>query len=265
MNRCFKCYGELSASEINFHTECAHDIFGAAAPLEVSDQTANSYDIVTESPELLDLTLRLAQAASILTMRHTLAPNRDGGVLCLIKRLDVGVSGQDCEVDTIRLILDEEAEIYRSNGSYEQIAQIIEEHSTISKLDVLNFWEQLAFGWVAGCSQMDSLSFALYQPHRGLYTLAPAYNLLATAILNPTPGEGDELKLTLNRKRRNIARTDFEAAMKRSGIKERAIKGMFARFVGAQDIWSQIIDNSFIDEELKTKYKTFLRTQLAKL
>ncbi|MFR9603207.1 MAG: HipA domain-containing protein [Rikenellaceae bacterium] len=265
MTRCLKCYEEIIPSQSDFHPPCAQDLFGAAEGGIPLEQIQERYDISARHPELRDLTMRLAQATAILCVPHTLYRHPTSGVVSLTKRLDEGTSGEDCDVDTIRLILDEEADTYRDNGSYEQIAQIVEEHSTISKLDVLNFWEQLAFGWVAGCSELGAESFALYQPHRGLYTLAPAFDLIATAVLNPNPQEHNELKLTLNRKHRNITRSDFEAAMKKSGIKAKIINGLFARFVEAKNVWFEIIDNSFVDEELKAKYKSLLSSNISKL
>ncbi len=205
-------------------------------------------------PELEDLTLRMAQVASILVVPHALVvPDNDSPdqtPLLLVKRLDTG----DCEVDTLRLIMDEEE--YRSNGSYEQISEIIDNHSTIAKLDVLNFWEQVAFAWVAGCNEMGHLNFAMYQPHRGIYSLTPAFDLVATSILDNSPT--DELALSINRKRRNITRQDFEVAMKGSGIKDKMINSIFARFIAAQESWHSLIESSYIDSELKLRYREFI-------
>ncbi len=266
MKRCLRCYAELTDEEVDFHLECAQEIFGTSSDYTLSPSLEERYDISTDNAELADLTLRLAQAVAILTVPHTLVKGDDGTLSALTKRLDVGLSGEDCDVDTMRLILDEESDAYRNNGSYEQIIQIIEDHSTVAKLDILNFWEQLAFAWVVGCDEMGLLSFSLYQPHRGLYSLAPAYDMCATAVLHNTEeGRPDDLKLTLNRKRNNITRADFEVPMKRSGLKERAIKGVFNRFVESQDRWCEIIDNSFISDDLKTRLKEFIASRIKML
>ncbi|MFI3283011.1 MAG: HipA domain-containing protein [Rikenellaceae bacterium] len=167
------------------------------------------------------------------------------------------------ELDTIRTILEDQQSQYKPNGSYEQVAQIIEENSMISKLDILNFWEQVAFGWVVGCTQMGYDSFALHSPHKGLYALAPAYDLSVTAITNPQ--SADSLPLTVNRKSRSVTRTDFETAMKQSGLRAKIVNGIFTRFIDALDKWCDIIDSSQLDEETKTQYKEFLRGRVAGL
>ncbi len=205
-------------------------------------------------PELEELTMRMAQVAAILCVPHTLAYDQSGEVCYLLKRLDVS----DCEVDTMRLIFEEEEST--PNGSYEQIAEIIANNSTISRLDVLNFWEQVAFSWVSGCSSMGYLNFAMYQPNRGIYSLTPAFDLVSTATLSEAGG--DELALSVNRKRRGISYCDFEVAMKRSGLKEKIIKGLFARFASTYDLWCEMIDSSLIEEELKLRYKGYIKERI---
>ncbi len=160
------------------------------------------------------------------------------------------------EYDTMRMIMEEEE--YRSNGSYEQIAQIVEQYSMIAKLDILNFWEQLTFGWVVGCSQMGYDSFALHSPHKGLYALSPAFDL------NVEFSE-DELQLTLNKKRREITHADFEVAMKSSGLRAKIINGIFSRFAEALPKWHEIVNNSTLPDEVKVQYNDLLTSRILRL
>ncbi|MFI3302816.1 MAG: hypothetical protein SNI18_06595 [Rikenellaceae bacterium] len=158
----------------------------------------------------------------------------------------------EVERDTMRLIIEEEGEC--PNGSYEQVVEIVEECSMVSKLDVLTLWEQIAFGWVVGL-QMGYDDFALYAPHKGLYNLSPIYSF-------DVDMDCEELPLTLNRKCKGLTRSDFESAMKRSGLRAKIINGVFSRFADALPKWHDTIDTSEFAEEFKTKYKEFLSARV---
>ncbi len=247
-NKCLKCYAPLTSSEVDFHEACANEIFGAPTP---PTDLEESFTVISDNAELRDLTMRLASCVAVLTLPHSLVRAEDGGLLYIEKSVDK---------ESIRMIMDEED--YRANGSCEQVADMIEAISTISKLDVLNFWEQVVFCWVAGCSSMGLLDFSMHEAHRGLYALTPASEFIASAIVSP---HDDEIALTINRKRKGITRIDLEAAMKHSGIKAKIINGIFARYIAIIPIWSEIIDSSHIGEELKDRYKTFLLERIEKL
>ncbi len=154
----------------------------------------------------------------------------------------------DVERDTVRLVIEEEGEC--PNGSYEQVAEIVEECSMIAKLDVLTLWEQIAFAWVVGL-QMDYDDFALYAPHKGLYALSPIFSYDIDIDCEESP-------LTLNRKDKKLTRSDFEAAMKRSGLRAKMINGIFSRLVEAEPKWCEAVDSSALPEEFKARYKAFL-------
>ncbi|MFI3291929.1 MAG: HipA domain-containing protein [Rikenellaceae bacterium] len=232
------------------------------------DESFTTFD---DNPALRELTMQLASSVAVLTLPHELYRTDDGGMIYGEKSIDK---------DSMRMIMDEEE--YRANGSYEQIADLVAEVSTISKLDVLNFWEQVIFCWVAGCSDMGHLQFSMHEPHRGLYALTPASEFLPMAIIR-SQGEGaqnegmenedmadkgmtgKDMALTINRKRHNITRQDFETAMKQSGLKAKIINGIFARYTAILPTWNEIIDSSYIGEELIINYKEFVAKRVGSL
>ena len=79
--------------------------------------------------------------------------------------------------------------------------------------------------------------------------LAPAYDLLSTALAMPEDDE--ELALTLNGKKKRIRRNDFEKAMLENGMKDNAIAKLFDRFSKSVPKWH---GQSFLPKELQKAY-----------
>ena len=88
------------------------------------------------------------------------------------------------------------------------------------------------------------------------WTLAPAYDLLNVAIVNPEDTE--ELALTLEGKKKKLEWDNFEKLGINLGLNEKQIKGIAKRFQKNKLNAIQWIDNSFLSEEYKEKYKTLL-------
>lgn len=68
-------------------------------------------------------------------------------------------------------------------------------------MDITNYFEIVLFSWITGNNDMHLKNFSLYEPNDGMIRLAPAYDLINAAILNPKDDE--ELALTLMVKRKN--------------------------------------------------------------
>lgn len=51
---------------------------------------------------------------------------------------------------------------HKYKGSYEQIAKAIQQFSSVPKLDMVNYWEQVVFSWITGDADMppDAVMFA---------------------------------------------------------------------------------------------------------
>ena len=72
------------------------------------------------------------------------------------------------------------------------------------------------------------------------------------------PEDTEELALNLNGKKRKIRKLDFEAAMKSSNMDEKAIANIFKKFKRTIPLWDDMIDKSFLSNEIKAKYKTII-------
>lgn len=212
-------------------------------------------------PENEDLTMHLAEAAGIKTVPHSLIRFADGELCYITRRVDRTKKGAKIAMEDMCQISERLTED-KYKGSYERIAKLIRQHSSAPLLDVVNFWEVVLFSWLTGNADMHLKNFSLFRPADD-YILTPAYDLLSTALAMPEDDE--ELALTLNGKKKRIKREDFEKAMRDSGIDEKAIANLFARFSKAIPKWHELIDVSFLPTDLQEAYHDKIDTMAKRI
>lgn len=211
-------------------------------------------DTYRSLPELEDLTMHMAEAAKIAVVPHGLIRFDDGELCYITRRIDRQPDGSKMAMEDM-CQLSERLTEYKYKGSYEQIAKLIKKYSAVPQLDLVNFWEVVVFSWITGNSDMHLKNFSLYKTPLG-FCLTPAYDLLSTLIVMPQDTE--ELALTLNGKKRKIKRSDFEKAMTASGLNEKVIQNMANKFGKAISKWIDLIDNSFLPNDMKREYKRLI-------
>ena len=211
-------------------------------------------DTYRSLPELEDLTMHMAEAAKIAVVPHGLIRFDDGELCYITRRVDRQPDGSKTAMEDM-CQLSERLTEYKYKGSYEQIAKLIKKYSAVPQLDLVNFWEVVVFSWITGNSDMHLKNFSLYKTPLG-FCLTPAYDLLSTLIVMPQDTE--ELALTLNGKKRKIKRSDFEKAMTASGLNEKVIQNMANKFGKAISKWIDLIDNSFLPNDMKREYKRLI-------
>lgn len=214
-----------------------------------------------ELPEVEDLTMHLAAVAGIAVVPHSLIRLQSGNLAYITRRIDRTRKGKLHMEDMCQLTERLTEDKYR--GSYEQIAKAILRYSANPGLDVVNFYEQLLFSFLTGNADMHLKNFSLlHQPGLGP-VLAPAYDLVATVLVNPADDE--DLALTLNGKKKRINRNDFTAAFSTSMLSEKQQENIFGKMKKAKQKWQAFIELSFLSQELKEGYKAVLQERFSRL
>ena len=210
-------------------------------------------------PELEDLTMHLAELAKVQTVPHSLIRFVDGELCYITRRIDRTDKGNKLPMEDMCQLTERLTE-HKYKGSYEQIAKAIQRFSAVPKLDMVNYWEQVVFSWITGNADMHLKNFSLYSKEQGKYVLTPAYDMLSTASVMPEDTE--ELALTLNGKKRNIKKIDFIVSMQASGLEDKVINNIFAKFTKAKEKWFEFIDLSFLPDEMKEGFKAIIAEKL---
>lgn len=212
-------------------------------------------------PEVEDLTMHLANIAKINVVPHSLIRLQSGNLAYITKRIDRVKKSKLHMEDMCQLT--ERLSEDKYQGSYEQIAKAIQQHSKNPGLDVVNFFELVLFSFLSGNADMHLKNFSLInQPGIGP-VFSPAYDLVATAMVNPADNE--DMALTLNGKKRKIKRSDFEAAFNTLKLDVKQQENIFNKMERVRPEWEEMIDISFLNEKWKEMYKALLKERFNRL
>lgn len=201
-----------------------------------------------EMPENEHLTMRMAEAFGINTVKSSLIRLQSGELSYISKRIDRTPTGEKIHMLDMFQIT-EASDKYRS--SMEKIGKALNDYSTNTLLDKLYFLELTIFSFLTGNNDMHLKNFSMINTE-GAWILAPAYDLLNVAIVNPEDSE--ELALTLEGKKRKLKWEHFERLAKKLELNDKQIKAMAKRFIKNKPVAQQWIDNSFLSKEYKEKY-----------
>lgn len=207
-------------------------------------------DAYPELPENEDLTMHLAEAARIKVVPHSLIHLADGSLGYITRRIDRTKKGEKIDMEDMCQLTLHPTE-YKYKSSCEQIAKAIAAYSSTPRLDLVNFMQVLLFSFVTGNNDMHLKNFSLYRP-KALYQLSPAYDLLNVAIANPKDKE--EMALPINGKKAQIKLADFLKASDTMGIEQRVTLGLINGLRNAMPAWIDLINNSFLSDEMKQSY-----------
>ena len=207
-------------------------------------------DAYPELPENEDLTMHMAEAARIKVVPHSLIHLADGSLGYITRRIDRTKKGEKIDMEDMCQLTLHPTE-YKYKSSYEQIAKAIAAYSSTPRLDLVNFMQVLLFSFVTGNNDMHLKNFSLYRP-KALYQLSPAYDLLNVAIANPKDKE--EMALPINGKKAQIKLADFLKASDTMGIEQRVTLGLINGLRNAMPAWIDLINNSFLSDEMKQNY-----------
>lgn len=212
-------------------------------------------------PEVEDLTMHLATLARLPTVPHGLL-RLEGGALAYVTRRIDRQKGRKLAMEDMCQLTERLTE-NKYDGSHEQVAKAILKYSANPGLDVVNYYELVLFCFLTGNADMHLKNFSLLQTPGLGYGLAPAYDLVATILVNPADTE--ELALTLNGKKKRLRPTDFRQATQRAGIGDKVLTGILARFVKAKPAWHEFIGRSFLPEKLQAQFHALLESRFAQL
>ena len=271
--KCLYCYKDLKEGQVDYHPACARKFFGVKDAPKLPYVRAQLGDLARKvvraqttltgvQAELEDLTMHMAEAARIATVPHSLIRFSDGELCYITRRVDRQPGGAKVPMEDMCQLTERLTE-YKYKGSYEQIAKAIRRYSSAPQLDVVNFWEVVVFSWLTGNADMHLKNFSLYNPDGSGYTLTPAYDMLATTLV--MPDDTEELALTLNGKKRKLRKADFIRSITSSGVDEKVIDNMARRFGRVLPQWLELIDRSFLPDDMRHAYKNLILRRIIML
>jgi len=220
------------------------------------------YSQYPQMPEIEALSMLMTQACGIATVPFLLIPLKDGELAYLTRRIDRDQKNNKYAMEDACQFTERLTE-HKYRGSYEQIARAILKYNGNRLMDVVHFYEQVIVSYLIGNNDMHLKNFSLISTETNSYQLAPAYDMLAVKLLMPEDDE--DLALTLNGKKRKLKQNDFNEAMLKAHIPEKAIANLWKRIEKGMYGWSTLIGNSFLSREKKEEFKKLINKKTAQI
>lgn len=206
-----------------------------------------------ELPQIEDLTMHLAEISNIRTAEHSLVRLGSGELAYITKRMDRRDGSKQHMEDMCQLLERLTEDKYKS--SHEQIAKVIKRSSINPGLDLVRFYELTLFSFLTGNADMHLKNFSLIKNELGDYELAPAYDLVASALVVE---DDEELALTLCGKKKKLKKSDFFRAMTTSGIPDKAAENILKKYSRLSNRWLDFVNQSFLSKEMMEQYSQLI-------
>lgn len=193
----------------------------------------------------------------------------DGSPAYITKRFDYKPDGTKYQIEDFATLLgkspEREGGDFKYNASYADIASLIKKYVPAATVELINFFRIVVFNYLFANGDAHLKNFALMESEQGDYLLAPAYDLLCTAL------HIDDANLALQN---GLYEGDADEPSYRSyGIYTRRSFTVFAEKIGVQPAIAEkiidesmrsvlsameLIDRSFLGKEAKEKYKNII-------
>lgn len=217
-------------------------------------------DLFPQLPENEDLTMRMAKIFGLDVPFHGMLYAKDGSLSYFVKRFDrYGKGKKYATEDFAQLTGNTRDTKYRF--TMEKLVPVIEEYCSFPAIEKADFFKRVIFCYVTGNEDMHLKNFSLITKN-GKTTLTPTYDLLNSSIAIKNPEE--EIALTLKGKKSNLKASDFTDyyAKERLQLNEKIIATILGQVQEAALKWKELIEISFLSEEMKEKYFNLLETRL---
>lgn len=205
-----------------------------------------------EMPQNEHLTMKMAEAFGMKTAKSSLIRLQSGELSYITQRFDRSPEGGKLHMIDMYQIL-EAFDKYKS--SMEKVGAAIGHYSSRVIFDKLVYFELTVFSFLTGNNDMHLKNFSMLLNH-GKWSLSPAYDLLNVAIVNP--GDPEELALTLEGKKKKLRLANFRWLGAKLGLNEKQVNKVFERFTAFRPLGEELIENSFLSDEMKEKYNKLM-------
>jgi serine/threonine-protein kinase HipA len=203
-----------------------------------------------ELPQNEDLTMHLANIVKIKVAQHCLIRLHSGELAYITKRFDRSKKSKIAVEDFCQL--SENLTEHKYRGSIEKVAKITNKYTTNKGLEILRLFELVLFCYLTGNADMHLKNFALLENTFGEYELAPAFDLLSTALV--IPDDKEESALTINGKKSRITKGDFDTLASSMDINEKVLFKIYSKFNSVLPTWIEFIKQSYLSKAMQDKY-----------
>jgi len=228
---------------------------GQSGRLTIMDALAGQYILKPQNiayaqmPENEHLSMKLAELFKMDIVPVNMIRLASGELCFITKRIDRNKDGsKNHMIDFLQIL--ELADKYK--GTMETLGKTIGELSVNTLFDKLRFFESTVFNYVIGNNDMHLKNFSMYHSEMG-WVLSPSYDLLNVKLV--LPKDKEDTALLLGGKKQNFNKGYFDRLGKVLRLNEKQISTVYKRLEKWLPKATQLIENSFLDQERKVDYK----------
>jgi serine/threonine-protein kinase HipA len=140
-------------------------------------------------------------------------------------------------------------------GTMENLGKNIGELSVNTLFDKLRFFESTIFNYVIGNNDMHLKNYSIFLSEMG-WVLSPFYDLLNVKLI--LPEDKEDVALMLGGKKLNFSKGYFDRFGAVLKLNDKQINTVYKRLGKWLANATQLIDDSFLDEERKNDYKNLI-------
>jgi serine/threonine-protein kinase HipA len=218
-------------------------------------------DLFPELPQNEDVTMRMAKVFGLDVPFHGMLYAKDGSLSYFIKRFDRYGKGKKLATEDFAQLTGNTRDT-KYRFTMEKLVPVIDEFCSFPAIEKADFFKRILFCFVTGNEDMHLKNFSLITKN-GKTTLTPIYDFLNSSIAIKNPEE--EIALTLKGKKSNLKATDFVDyyAKERLQLNEKTITTILEQMHNRIPKWKELLEISFLSDEMKEKYLELLKYKLS--
>ncbi len=208
--------------------------------------------IFQQVPENEDLTMKLANLVGIEVPVHGLIKSKDKSFCYFIKRFDrIGPKRKLAVEDFAQL-----AGLTRDtkyNYTIEKLILLVDKYCTFPMLDKAKLFRRILFNFLVGNEDMHLKNYSIIKRNKKI-ELSPGYDFVNTSII--LSGDIEETALKLKGKNKNLNHDLLVNYLgkNRLGLSYKTIENTLQVFSDRFSAILELIENSFLNNELQEKY-----------
>jgi len=214
------------------------------------------HHIYPQLPENEDLTMKMASKCGINTPIHGMIFSKDGTLSYFIKRFDRLGKNSKLPLEDFAQLAEEKRET-KYDYSIEKLIKILENHCTFPQLEKSNFLKRFLFNFLTGNEDMHLKNYSLITQNDKI-ELSPAYDFLNTSIV--LGKDVEESALTLKGKKKKFNRNILinYLGLEKLNLNMKVIENILVDLSNAKSSWFELINISFLKQDVKDDYKDLL-------
>ncbi len=193
----------------------------------------------------------------------------DGSPAYITRRFDYKPDGTKYQIEDFATLLgkspEKEGGDFKYNASYADIAVLIKKYVPAATVELINFFRVVVFNYLFANGDAHLKNFALMESEQGDYLLAPAYDLLCTALhiddanlaLHNGLYEGDMDEFSYHNNGIYTGRS-FMVFAEKIGVQAAIAEKVISESMKAVLPAMELVDRSFLSKEAKEKYKDII-------